>query len=105
MKEKDDQGMLPIHIAVKKHVKPDVFNLLIRSFPGSIDVPCNTNGKTPIEMAQASSSIHKKYYLSAMKKGGALHSTIVTDPFSDLLCGIDYRSVIERNPFVLLQAS
>ena len=96
--------MLPIHISIKKHVEPSVFNLLVSSYPESTDVACDNDERTPIEMAKASSSAHKKYYLRAMKKGGALHSTIVTDPLSDLLCGIDYREVIRSSPFIQMRA-
>ena len=95
--------MLPLHIAIKKHVEPTVLNTLLAAFPESIDV--SWDHKTPLQMAQSSSSIHKKYYLQALNKGSALHSTIVADPLSDFLCGIDYKSVLDRSPFVLLQKS
>ena len=104
LKEKDDQGLLPIHVSIKKHVVPEVFNVLLKSYPESIDVKCGNSQQTPVEMAKTSSSVHRKYYLRAMNRKGALHATIVSDPFSDLLCGIDYKEVIGRSPFVLLRA-
>jgi hypothetical protein len=104
VKKKDDQGMLPVHISIKKHVEPSVINILITADPCCVDVRCDNYGKTPVEMAQASSSIHRQYYLRALKKGGPLHSTIITDPLSDLLCGIDYKSMIGKSPFCPIES-
>ncbi|KAG7372200.1 ankyrin repeat domain protein [Nitzschia inconspicua] len=102
VKAKDDQGMLPIHIAIKKHAEPSVINVLLSSFPDCLGVKCETNGMTPFQMAKSSSSIHRKYYLRALKKGSATHSAITKDPLSDLLCGIDYKSFIGRGRSLIL---
>ena len=93
--------MLPIHIAIKKHVEPSVVNVLISSFPGCLDVKSDNYGKTPLHMATSSSSIHKKFYIRAMKKGSATHAALTTDPISDLLCGIDYKSFMKRPALIL----
>mmetsp|Transcript_28021 Transcript_28021/g.49700 ORF Transcript_28021/g.49700 Transcript_28021/m.49700 type:complete len:126 (-) Transcript_28021:177-554(-) len=100
-KETDDQGMLPIHIAIKKHVEPEVLNILLAAFPGCVDVKSEKSGLTPLEMATSSSSVHKEYYIRALTKGSATYSAI-SDPLSDLLCGIDFKSIIGVGPSLVL---
>ena len=34
----DDHGMLPIHLAIKKHMDPDVINLLLAANPDCVEV-------------------------------------------------------------------
>jgi hypothetical protein len=101
-KEKDDQGMLPIHIAIKKHAEPSVINVLLSSFPKCLDVKCDKTDMTPFQMAISSSSVHRRYYLRALRKGSATHKAITADPLSDLLCGIDYKSFIGKGPSLIL---
>jgi hypothetical protein len=84
--------MLPIHIAIKKHVEPSVINALIKSYPGSLEVLSDDIGMTPLQMASMSGSIHRNYYLRALSKDSETHRAIIGDPLSDLLCGFDYKS-------------
>jgi hypothetical protein len=92
-KSTDDQGMLPIHIAIKKHADPSRINLLLAAYPGCVDVK-NGRGQRPYDMSTTSSSPHQRYYLRAMKRGTATFLAVTTNPFDDLMCGIDIRSVV-----------
>jgi hypothetical protein len=93
--------MLPIHLAIKKHVGPEIINNLLYTFPECVDVKSGNTGMTPREMAKKSNSVHKKYYLRAMRKGSATYLA-VSNPVSDLLCGLDYKSIIGIGPSTLL---
>lgn len=90
----DDHGMLPIHLAIKKHAPPETINMLLSSYPKCVEV-ANHNGFTPYEMAQNSSSEHKKYYLRALTPGSSTY-TAVTATFSDLLCGVNLPGLISH---------
>jgi hypothetical protein len=94
--------MLPIHIAIKKHVEPSVINALVKSFPGCVEFKCDVLGMTPLEMASVTSSIHQDYYLRVLTKGSDTHIAITTDPLSDLLCWIDYNSLLGKGPSLIL---
>jgi len=90
----DDHGMLPIHLAIKKHATPEIINILLSSYPKCIEVP-NNNGFTPYQMAQNSSSEHKKYYLRAFTPGSSTYAA-VTGSFADLLCGVNLPELISH---------
>jgi hypothetical protein len=94
--------MLPIHIAIKKHVEPSVINALIKSFPGCLEARSDRDGMTPLQLAGISGSIHRTYYLRALTKGSETHRAITVDPLSDLLCGIDYKSLLGNGPSLIL---
>jgi hypothetical protein len=93
--------MLPIHLAIKKHVDPEIVNSLLFLFPDCVDVKNGTTGMTPLQMAKRSSSVHKSYYIRALRKGSATYLA-VSDPLSDLLCGLDYKSIIGVGPSLVL---
>lgn len=98
----DDQGMLPIHLAIKKHADPERINVLLATFPECVDVK-NNLGLRPIDMAKISSSEHKSYYLRATRRGTSTYSA-VTNTLDDLLCGFDIRSVVPTSPLLLLSS-
>jgi hypothetical protein len=98
----DDHGMLPIHLAIKKHLDPDVVNLLLASNPDCIEVK-NYDDLTPYQMAQKSSSPHQKYYVRALRRGSPTYSA-VTATLSDLLCGVKIPSSWTMDPRMCLTA-
>jgi ankyrin repeat protein len=98
----DDHGMLPIHLSIKKHLAPDVINLLLAANPACIDVT-NHDDLTPYQMAQKSSSPHKKYYVRALRRGSPTYSA-VTATLSDLLCGVNFPSLLAMDPRMCLTA-
>jgi ankyrin repeat protein len=97
----DDHGMLPIHLAVKKHMGPEFINLLLGANPDCVDVR-NYDDLTPYQMAQKSTSPHKEYYLRALKRGSPTYSA-VTATMSDLLCGVSLPSFGALDPRMCLK--
>ena len=82
----DDTGDYPIHIAVKKHVSEEILNLLLQANPDSIELR-NGDDRTPLDIANATRSHNKAYYLEALKRG-ELHSRITKDLLAEMMCGL-----------------
>eukprot|EP00548_Thalassiothrix_antarctica_P006573 CAMPEP_0194130012 /NCGR_PEP_ID=MMETSP0152-20130528/1185_1 /TAXON_ID=1049557 /ORGANISM="Thalassiothrix antarctica, Strain L6-D1" /LENGTH=628 /DNA_ID=CAMNT_0038824419 /DNA_START=65 /DNA_END=1951 /DNA_ORIENTATION=- len=64
---KDDQGMLPIHLACRNGASKGVVLTLLNAFPQSISVT-DRKGRTPLILVESSSSQNKEAVIVAMKR-------------------------------------
>ena len=64
---KDDQGMLPVHLACRNGASKGVVLTLLNAFPESINVK-DRKGRVPLTLVQSSSSQNKEAVIVAMKR-------------------------------------
>jgi 26S proteasome non-ATPase regulatory subunit 10 len=64
---KDDQGMLPIHLACRNGASKGVILTLLQAFPEALDVR-DRKARLPVDLVQASNSQNKENVLAAIRK-------------------------------------
>lgn len=64
---KDDQGMLPVHLACRNGASKGVVLTLLSSFPESMDV-CDRKGRSPKDLVNSSTSANKEAVLNAVQR-------------------------------------
>jgi 26S proteasome non-ATPase regulatory subunit 10 len=64
---KDDQGMLPVHLACRNGASKGVVLTLLNAFPESIGVK-DRKGRVPLALVEASASQNKEAVIVAMKR-------------------------------------
>ncbi|KAK1737567.1 hypothetical protein QTG54_011853 [Skeletonema marinoi] len=70
---KDDQGMLAIHLAFRNGASEQVVQLLLQTFPQSVNVE-DRKGRTPMVLAKQSSHPNKDAYIAILQGGPAFYA-------------------------------
>lgn len=71
---KDDQGMLAIHLAFRNGATEKIVQLLLETYPQSINVE-DRKGRTPMVLAKQSSHPNKDAYIAILQGGPAFYAT------------------------------
>ncbi len=69
---KDDQGMLPIHLAYRNGSEVHVANMLLVAYPNGVNEQ-DRKGRVPLAIAQASNSPLRDEYVAAIQRALVLH--------------------------------
>ena len=64
-RHRDDQGMLPIHLAIRIESPVPVVQLLLMAYPAALDVQ-DRKGRIPLVLVQNSRSALKNRYMEAL---------------------------------------